>query len=69
MHKKNLMEVPVQNEMQRLPEKSFDLSKVDSCYVRDKYGEQYSLKEIRKNHTSIIIFVRVSSIAYEQPKV
>jgi len=54
------MEVPQANVIQRLPEKLFDLSRLDECCVEDRFGKSVPVKDIRKGFTCIFIFIRVN---------
>uniref|UniRef100_H2Y6M4 Thioredoxin-like fold domain-containing protein n=1 Tax=Ciona savignyi TaxID=51511 RepID=H2Y6M4_CIOSA len=52
------MELPQELEIERFPEKLFDLDEVDECVLRDRNGNPVSFKSIREDATCIFVFVR-----------
>ncbi|XP_076826042.1 peroxiredoxin-like 2C [Clavelina lepadiformis] len=49
---------PLDENMERLPEKLFDLNEIDQCVVRGSNGAVKTFKELRSGYTCIIVFIR-----------
>nr|CAB3265208.1 thioredoxin-like protein AAED1 [Phallusia mammillata] len=52
------MEPPEVSEMERMPEKLFNLEDADKCILLDRFGKPVSLGDARSGHTCIIVFLR-----------